>query len=646
MGTLRNILSPLKIKSMEISNRVVMPPMGTNLGRKDGTVSDENIAYLTRRAQGKPGLIITEITGVHPDGVVGPNQIGAYDDRFIPGLKKMADAAHKEGCKIAMQIHHTGRESLYLLVKGRAMAPSPIPSIVFKGNPREMTLDEIQEMIICFGQAARRAREAGYDAVEIHGAHGYLLTQFLSAITNQRSDRYGGATLKERSRFVLEVIAEVRRQVGEDYPVSIRLSAQEFIKGGYSGDDMQTIIPDMVKAGADLIHASFGTHGSPGGITQATGEYAPGFNVWLAKKIKDVTAVPVIAVGRFTDPAAADEVIARGDADLVAFGRQFLADPDFLIKAGAGRTADIRQCIACNQGCIEREMLGEGNIRCSINPETGQETIYPEGPSAAPRNIWVVGSGPAGLIAASEACRLGHKVTLFEKKEILGGQIRYAQVPPHKEIYGQWIDWQIGQIEKSKVAIRKETEVTEVLLTDGKPDYVIVATGGEKMVPPITGINQPFVCDAWQILDGRVAPGKNVVVIGGGLIGMEVADFLSEKGVKVTLVEMLQRSPVLKITSHGYMLHNRLREKGCRLMFGVEVKTIGDACVECNADSEASTISPVDQVVIAVGMKPVNALQGVLEKLGIGFAVVGDARTPRRIIEAVEEGARAVWDLK
>ena len=646
MGTLSNILLPLKIKSMELSNRVVMPPMGTNLGNKDGTVSDENITYLTRRAQGKPGLIITEITGVHPDGVVGPSQIGAYDDRFIPGLKKMADAAHKEGCKIAMQIHHTGRESLYLLGKGRAMAPSPIPSIVFKGNPREMTLEDINEMITCFGQAARRAREAGYDAVEIHGAHGYLLTQFLSAITNQRSDQYGGATLKERSRFVLEVIAEVRRQVGQDYPVSIRLSAQEFIKGGYSAEDMQTIIPDMVKAGADLIHASFGTHGSPGGITQAPGEYAPGFNVWLAKKIKDVTSVPVIAVGRFTDPAAADEVIARGDADLIAFGRQFLADPDFLIKAKAGRTADIRQCIACNQGCIEREILGEGNIRCSINPETGQETIFPQGPAQNLRNVWVVGSGPAGLIAATEACRLGHRVTLFEKKNILGGQIRYAQVPPHKEIYGEWIDWQIGQVRKSKVEIKKETEVTEALLAEGKPDFVIVATGGEKLVPPIAGIDKPFVCDAWQILDKRVDPKQNVVIIGGALIGMEVADYLSEKGVKVTIVEMLKRSPVLKITSHGYMLHNRLRERNCQMIFGAQVKSIGEGFVEFNLSGEMSRIAPVDQVVIAAGMKPVNALQDVLEKLGISFAVVGDARTPRRIIEATEEGARAVWAME
>lgn len=645
MSTLSSILSPLKIRSMELSNRVVMPPMGSNLGKKDGTVSEENLAYMTRRAKGQPGLIITEITGVHPDGVVGPNQLGAYDDRFIPGLAKMADVAHKEGCKIAMQIHHTGRESLYLLGKGKAMAPSPIPSIVFKGSPREMTPADIQEMIACFGAAARRAREAGFDAVEIHGAHGYLLTQFLSALTNQRSDEYGGATIKDRSRFVMEVIAEVRKQVGPDYPVSIRLSAQEFIKGGYRVEDMQTIIPDMVKAGADLIHASFGTHGSPGGITQAPGEYAPGFNVWLARKIKDVTSVPVIAVGRFTDPAAADAVIARGDADLTAFGRQFLADPDFLIKAKAGRTADIRQCIACNQGCIEREMLGEGNIRCSINPETGQETIYPAGPSAQPKKVWVVGSGPAGLIAASEACRLGHQVTLFEKKKILGGQIRYAQVPPHKEIYGEWIDWQIGQVEKSQVDVRKETEVTEALLKDGKPDFVIVATGGEKLVPPIAGIDLPFVCDAWQILDGRVAPKENVVVIGGGLIGMEVADYLSEKGVKVTVVEMLKRSPVLKITSHGYMLHNRLRERGCRLIFGVQVKTISDGCVECSADNEASRISPVDQVVIAAGMKPVNVLTGALAKLGIPFALVGDAKATRRIIEATEEGANAAWSL-
>ena len=333
--------------------------------------------------------------------------------------------------------------------QGKAVGPSAIPSIVFRRTPREMTLEDIQEVVAAFGSAAARAREAGFDAVEIHCAHGYLLTQFLSALSNRRTDEYGGATLKERSRFVLEVIKEVRHRVGPDFPISVRISAEEYIRGGYTAEDMQTILPDMVKAGADLIHASIGTHGSPAGITQAPAEYEPGFNVWLAKKVKEVVDVPVIAVGRFTDPAQADEVIARGDADLVAFGRQFLADPDFLIKAKAGRSSDIRKCIACNQGCIEREILGEGNIRCSINPETGQETIYPQGPAANPKEVWIVGAGPGGLTAAYEAARLGHRVTLFEQEKDLGGQIRFARIPPYKKIYGEWIDWQIDQVKKA-----------------------------------------------------------------------------------------------------------------------------------------------------------------------------------------------------
>jgi len=645
MSAFRHLLSPLTVKSMTLANRVVMPPMGTNLGNADGTVSDENLAYLKRRAKGRPGLIITEITGVHPDGMVSPHQLAAYDDRFLPGLGRMARAAHEAGCKIALQLHHSGRESLYLLGKGRAVAPSAIPSIVFKGAPREMTKTQIEDVIADFGRAAARARAAGFDAVEIHCAHGYLLTQFLSALSNQRTDEYGGKTLRERSRFVLDVIREIRRQVGADYPVSIRISAEEFIKGGYSADDMQRIAPDFVQAGADILHASFGTHGSPGGITQAPAEFAPGFNAWLARKMKDVVSVPVIAVGRFTDPAAAEESLARGEADLIAFGRQFLADPDFLVKAQEGRTEDIRLCIACNQGCIEREILGEGNIRCSINPETGQEMLYPLEKTAKPKNVWVVGAGPAGLTAAAEADRLGYRVTLFEKKSVLGGQIRYAQIPPHKEIYGQWIDWLIGQVRKTGVTIKSETEVDEALLKEVKPDVVFLATGGEKLVPAIPGIDGANVCDAWQILDGRIAPRENIVIIGGALIGMETADFLTERGKTVTILEMLKRSPVLKITSHGYMLHKRLRDRGCKLLFGARVTAIDETGVTFSVEGQTSVITPVDQIVVAAGMKPVNALEAVLEKLGIPFKTVGDASSPRRIIEATEEGARAAWEL-
>ena len=645
MNSLSHLLSPITIKSMTLTNRVVMPPMGTNLGHDDGTVSPENLAYLKRRAKGQPGLIITEITAAHPGGIASPNQLGAYEDRFIPGLSKLVAVAHEAGSKIAMQIHHAGRESLFLLSQEKAMAPSAVPSIVFRKTPREMTLDEIKEVILAFGSAAARAREAGFDAVELHAAHGYLLTQFLSVISNRRTDEYGGASLKDRSRFVIEVIEEVRRRVGPDFPVSVRLSGEEYIRGGYTIDDMQTILPDLVKAGADLLHASIGTHGSPGAITQATAEHEPGFNVRLAKKMKEVVSVPIIAVGRFSDPALADEVIGRGDADLVAFGRQFLADPDFLLKAKAGRTADIRKCIACNQGCIEREILGEGNIRCSINPETGQETIYPEGSAVKSKNVWVIGSGPGGLTAAFEAARLGHRVTLFEQDQELGGQLRYARIPPHKKIYGEWIDWQIDQVKKAGVTVKNNIEVTETLLKENQPEFVILAAGGQKIIPKIEGMDKGHVCDAWQILSGAVAPKNHILVVGGGLIGMETADFLSEKGKEVTLVEILERSPVRKITSHGYMVHQRLQEKSCRLLFSTALKVIGDERVEIETKGEPSTLAPIDQVVLAVGLKPKDELKGVLEALKIPYAVIGDALQPRRIFEAVEEGAKAAWNL-
>ncbi|MDO9516390.1 MAG: FAD-dependent oxidoreductase [Syntrophales bacterium] len=645
MNELKNILSPITVKGVEIPNRVVMPPMGTNLGNADGTVSEASIAYLKRRARGGPGLIITEIVAAHPDGIAINTQLGAYDDRFIPGLAKLVSLAHEAGSKIFMQIHHAGRESLHMLSKGKAVGPSAIPSLIYQMPPREMTIDDIKETIAAFGSAARRAREAGFDGVELHCAHGYLLTQFLSTLSNQRTDEYGGVTLKERARFVVEVIQTVRKEVGADFPISIRISTEEFIKGGYTADDMQTILPDFVAAGVDIIHASFGTHGSPGGITSAPIEYEPGFNAWLARKVKDVVNVPVIAVGRFNDPALADEVIGRGDADLVAFGRQFLADPDFLTKAREGRTEDIRKCLACNQGCIERLILGEGNIRCAINPETGQETIYPEGPVAKPKNVWVVGGGPAGLTAAFEAARLGHTVTLYESAEELGGQIQYARRPPHKAAYGEWIDWLIGQVKKAAITIKTGTEVTPAMIRKGRPEAVILAAGGEKITPEIAGIGGSHVCDAWQVLSGAVKPGGNVLVIGGGLIGMETADYLSEQGSKVTLVEMLKRSPVQKITAHGYMLHKRLRDKKALLLFSTTVKAIGDGGVEIETAGEEATVSPIDQVVVAVGLKPRDGLTKTLKDEGIPCTVVGDAASARRIIEATEEGARAAWDL-
>ena len=643
-NSLNYLFSPIRIKKMEIPNRIVMPPMGTNLGNPDGTVSEANLAYMKRRARGGAGLIITEISAIHPSGMAIPSELGSYDDRFIPGLKKLADVIHAHGSKAVLQLHHTGRESLFLLKAGKAIAPSPIRSLVFGLTPREMTREEIQELIAAFGAAAFRAKQAGFDAVEVHGAHGYLLTQFLSALSNQRTDEYGG-DLSKRSRFIREVLQAVRRGVGEDFPISLRLSAEEFIKGGYTVEDLKPLLPEWVKAGADIIHASLGTHGSPAGITSAPIEYPPGFNVGRAKRIKEIVSVPVIGVGRFTDLPLADEVIGRGEADLVAFGRQFLADPDFILKSREGRFEDVRKCIACNQGCIERLILGEGNIRCAINPETGQETLYPQGPAAVRRRVWVIGGGAAGLTAACEAARLGHRVDLFEKEKEWGGQLRYAGKPPFKGIYQEWGTWLGAQARKMGVNLHPGVEVTEKMIQEGNPEAVILAAGGEKIIPDIPGIDLPHVTDAWQILSGEVAPKKHALVIGGGLIGMETADFLGQKGTQVTLVEVLKRSPVLKITSHGYMLHTRLREAGCKLLFDTAVKRIETSSVTILSQGAEELLSPIDQVVIAVGLKPMENLKKFLEGKGIRHSVVGDAVLPRRIIEATEEGAKAAWSL-
>jgi 2,4-dienoyl-CoA reductase-like NADH-dependent reductase (Old Yellow Enzyme family)/thioredoxin reductase len=639
-----HLFSPIRIRNVELQNRVVMPPMGTNLGNKDGTVSDALIAYMKRRAEAGPGLIISEITAIHPSGSLINTELGIHDDRFIPGLKRLADTIHAGGAKAALQLHHGGRECFFLLSKGKAIGPSAIPSLIYGLPPKEMTKDDIKEIMESFGTAGSRAREAGFDMVEIHGAHGYLLCQFLSPLANQRQDEYG-SSMKNRARFVSEVIREVRRCVGDQFPISLRISVEESIRGGYTVDDMLTVVSDFVEAGVDVIHASLGTYGSPGGITSAPVEYEPGFNAWRARKVKEVVNVPVIAVGRFTDPTLADEVIARGDADLVSFGRQFLADPDFLKKARTGKRDRIRSCIACNQGCIERLVFEVKSIRCAINPETGQEICYPHTGERSPKKVWIAGTGPAGLTAAYEAVRLGHEVTVFEKESNIGGQIRYACIPPFKDVYLTWIRWLEREVLEMGVHMRTGEPLTRESFATGKPDIVIVATGGERIVPQIEGIDLPHVCDAWQILAGTLPPGKNVLVIGGGLIGMEVADFLCDKTQTLAVVEALPTSPVSKLTSHGYMLHRRLRQAQCGLIFNGTVTRITQNSVNILTGAEERELTPMDQIVVAVGLSPRQELKDILEELGIRYSIIGDALMPRRIIEATEEGARAAWDI-
>ena len=652
MKTLQHLLSPIKIRNLEIPNRLVLPPMGTGLAATDSTVSEANLAYIKRRAESGVGLVITEVTAVDPLGQLSPQQLAIWNDDFIPGLGKMARVIHEQGAKASLQLHHSGRENFRLLKKQQAVAPSAIRSFMlgFAGMPRELTLTEIQDLVVSFGAGAKRAQAAGFDMVELHGAHGYLLMQFLSAHSNQRTDKYGG-DFKSRARFIIECLEETRRQVGPDFPISLRISGEECVKNGFTVDDIVSIVPDLVAAGADLLNVSFGTHGSPEVNTDtpnpsAPVEYAPGFKSYLSRRVKEAGKVPVISVGRYTDPYFMDEVIARGDADMIAVARQNLADPDFLKNAIAGRQEDTLECLACNQGCIEREALEGLPVRCAINPQTGQELLWPVGPAKERRNVWVIGAGPAGLTAAAEAARLGHRVTLYEREGRTGGNVRYAALSPHKEVYARFIDTLTARCKKLGVDIRTGTTVTEAMIEEEKPEAVILAIGADKTACPADGADAKVVCDAWQILDGSVAPKNNVVVIGAGLVGLETADFLREKGVKnITVVEMLARPPVLAQAAHGQMLYRRLREQGARLVFGTQVKKIEDDAVLVETGGEEKRISPVEQVIVAIGVTPRSELKEMLAKSGIRYFVAGDAVAPRRIIEATTEGAAAAWEI-
>jgi len=645
VNSLEHLLQPIKIKNLEIPNRVVLPPLGTVLTEDDGSVGERLLAYLERRAKSGAGLVINEITSVHPLGSSFPGELAAYDDRYIPGLKKLAEVVHRQGGKIAAQLHHCGRESSYHLDKGDAIGPSAVPSFIYKKAPREMTLDDINEVVTAFGKAAARLRAAGYDAVEIHGAHGYLLAQFLSANSNQRRDEYGG-NLRQRARFVIEVLRQVRREVGDDFPISLRISVEEAIKGGYTAEEMREVVPEFVQAGADIIHASFGTHGSPAGITSAPIEYEQGFNLHLARMIKEAVDVPVIGVGRFTSPFVANEFIRRGDADMIAFGRQHLADPDFLINAINGRSDETLECLACNQGCIEREMFEGKRIRCAINPETGRELRYPTKKASTSRKVWVIGGGPAGLTAAHESARLGHQVTLFEKGATTGGQVNLAAQAPFKEAYGEWIRRLTRKAERAGVEFRLQTEVSPEMIEAGKPEAVILATGAEEYLPSIPGIDLPHVHRAREILNGEVKLSGETLVIGGGLVGMEVADYCREQGIRtLTLVEEQPESPVKKATSHGYMLHKRFRQAGYNLLLNTRVLKIDPGSVTILTGETEQVLAPVEHVIIAAGTIPRDDLKSYLQSRNIPHQVVGDALKGRRIIEAVEEGANAAWSI-
>ena len=639
ISSLKKIFEPIQINSLELKNRLVVPAMGTNLANPDGSVSERLKDYLVARADGGFGLIITEITAISPYGKGAPSQLSIWDDKFIPGFRDLARAIHAKEAKVAVQLYHPGRQTFSFLTGRPLVAPSAIPCPVCREIPKELTIEEIWELEEQFDEGARRAKEAGIDAIEIHGAHGYLVAQFMSGYANHRSDAYGG-DLEGLLRFPIEIIHKIRETVGADYPIIFRLSGDERVAGGRTIQETKTIIPLLEQAGVNAFHVSTGVYASSDYIT-APMAIPPGYNVSAADEVKKATSVPVITVGRINDPRMAEEILKEGQADLVAMGRASLADPELPKKAAEGNYDDIRWCIACNQGCIDRLFdLEKICISCLVNPTVGKEREMALIPATQSKRVLVVGGGPAGMEVARVAALRGHEVYLYENEGKLGGQFKLAAVPPCKQEITKIINYLSTQIKKAGVKVALGKEVTEETIDDLQPDAIIIATGGTPVIPDIPGIEQEGVVTAFDVLESKVTPGRSILVIGGGMVGCETADFLGQiMGCRVTLVEALPRVAQDVGGATRYFLLQRLAQEKASIITSASVKRFvkDGAILERNGKEE--TLSGFDTIVLAVGIAPVNELASKIQGKIKEIYVIGDAKQPRKALDAIAEAA-------
>jgi len=449
----RCLFEPIRINSMELENRIVMPPMTTLLAQASGEIGERFIAFYAARARGGAALLTSETVEVHPythNLSIGDRGFCAiYDDRFSPGLTHFVDRVHSEGAKLSVQLHHAGNAMVQIDPSKPPLAPSAIPC---PGGqmPRALSVDEIGEIVQAFGTAARRAKETGFDAVDIHAGHGYLIAQFMSAFFNRRTDEYGG-DLHGRLRFAREILREVRSNVGDDFPIIFRMSGDERVPDGRNQEESVAIAPSLVAAGADCLSISTGmgfelTH------TVAGLGMPKGLNVATAAAIKSAVKVPVMVAGKLNDPLLAAAVVARGSVDMVAIGRGLVADPEWPNKLREGRPETIRPCVACNQGCIGTLSVGLP-FTCLVNPEAGRELELPIEPATRPKHVWVAGGGPAGMEAARMAALRGHKVILFEGEPELGGQLRLASIPPRKQELAPFLRYLHAELLRLKVEL-------------------------------------------------------------------------------------------------------------------------------------------------------------------------------------------------
>ncbi len=631
-------LESFKIGTLELKNRLVVSAMVTNYCNPDGTTTEKYIAYHEHKAKGGWGLIITEDYVIAPKVGGFVRLPGLWEDSQIESHRKLTDRVHAAGGKIAAQIYHAGRETNSGVTGSQPVAPSALREPSVKETPRELTIAEIHELVEKFGDCARRAKEAGFDAVEVHGAHGYLVGAFASPFSNKRSDEYGG-TIRNRARFAMEIIQNIKEKCGQNFPVLYRMSAVEYVPGGLEIEEAKVLARLVEQAGADCIHVSQGVYASTHTII-APAVVAPGAYADNAAAIKSVVKVPVIAVGRIHDIEVAESILQSEKADLVTMARASLADPEMPKKIMEGREDEVIHCIGCVQGCAAES--GKGNcVRCLVNPMTGMEDEYDLTPSDQHENVLVIGGGVSGCEAAIAAAMKGHKVTLIEKTDRLGGQWIPAAVPIGKSDFTSLLVWQKQALKKLHVQVLLNTTADAELIRLYNPDVLIAATGSKPFVPGfIKGAEQDFVVNAHDVLNGNVEVHGNVVVIGGGLVGAETADTLSQS-CQVSIIEM--QPQIMKDGEHSptYYMKQRFQKYGVNVYTSTKLMEIGDHEVIAERGGTEVRIPNVDTVVIAVGVKTDTTLLEQLDTLSCRVIKVGDANGVKNGYLGVREGYEA-----
>ena len=532
-----HLFEPIQIGNVTIKNRFVVPAITYS-----HTDLEHTIAYYEERAKGGYGLIVHDAAAVSKLGASFPGQFNFYDDSFNEEYKRIVDTVHKHDCKMFIQVLHAGRTSMW---REQSASPSGVPDPSKDFIPHELTVEEIHAIVEEYGDAAVRAQKIGFDGIEVHAAHGYLIAQFLSPQANKRFDEYGG-TIDGRMRFLLEIIDNIKKKTNGTFPLVVRLSVEEDVHGGLTSELTDIITREIDEAGVDCISVSCGNYTDMSRYI-ASPHFGPGFLQDYAERIKKNVKCPVMVVGRINSPYVAEMIIRDGKADMVCLGRPSVAEAAFPNKVAEGQLEEISPCIGCNQGCF---MTRIGlPTSCSINPNSSRESENLLKPTENPKNVMVVGAGPGGLYAAWALAKRGHNVTLYEKTDKLGGQFRIGGIPPVKHEINAALKYYVYQCKKNNVEIVMNTEVTKELIVEKKPDAVVLATGALPLVLPIKGIDTTGVVTAVDLLDGKIGAitgcdvvanisSRKILVCGGGEVGVETAAFLGERGCDVTVMEM------------------------------------------------------------------------------------------------------------